>query len=87
MNALEAMRSHLYMDTNRVFSSKQAFPVIVKYLNDHGGRFPDQATMVRVLHWYLSVAIWGRFAGPTETVIPGSASSETETLSSRCCEI
>ena len=66
---LEAMRSHLYMDTNRVFTSKQAFPVIVKYLTDRGGKFPDQTTMVRILHWYLSVAVWGRFAGPTETVI------------------
>ena len=66
---LEAMRSHLYMDTDRVFSSKQALPVIVRYLTDRGGRFPDQATMVRILHWYLSVAVWGRFAGPTETVI------------------
>ena len=66
---LEAMRSHLYMDTDRVFSSKQALPVIVKYLTDRGGRFPDQDTMVRVLHWYLIVAVWGRFAGPTETVI------------------
>ena len=66
---LEAMRSHLYMDTDRVFSSKQALPVIVKYLTDRGGRFPDQGTMVRVLHWYLIVAVWGRFAGPTETVI------------------
>ena len=66
---LEAMRSHLFMDTNRVFPSKQPFPVIVKYLTEHGGKFPDQATMVRILHWYLSVAIWGRFVGPIETVI------------------
>ena len=22
-----------------------------------------------MLHWYLNVAVWGRFAGPTETVI------------------
>ena len=25
--------------------------------------------MARLLHWYISVAIWGRFSGPTETVI------------------
>ena len=66
---LEAMRSHLFMDTNRVFPSKQPFPVIVRYLTEHGGKFPDQETMVRILHWYLSVAIWGRFVGPIETVI------------------
>ena len=66
---LEAMRSHLYMDTDRVFSSKQAFPVMVKYLVKQGGRFPDQSTMAQILHWYFTVAIWGRFSGPTETVI------------------
>lgn len=66
---LEAMRSHLFMDTDRLFNSKQAFPVMVRYLVNCGGRFPDQATMARLLHWYISVAIWGRFSGPTETVI------------------
>ena len=66
---LEAMRSHLHMDIDRVYSSKQAFPVMVKYLVDHGGSFPDLATTARLLHWYVSVAIWGRFSGPTETTI------------------
>ena len=66
---LEAMRSHLYMDIDRVYSSKQAFPVMVKYLVNNGGQFPDQRTMVRVLHWYISAAIWGRFSGPVETTI------------------
>ena len=66
---LEAMRSHLYMDIDRVYNSKQAFPVMVKYLVDNGGRFPNQATMARLLHWYVSVAIWGRFSGPVETTI------------------
>ena len=64
---LEAMRSHLYMDIDRVYNSKQAFPVMVKYLVNNGGRFPDQRTMARILHWYVSSAIWGRFSGPVET--------------------
>ena len=66
---LEAMRSHLCMDIDRVHNSKQAFPVMVKYLVDNGGRFPNQATMARLFHWYISVAIWGRFSGMLETVI------------------
>ena len=66
---LEAMRSHLHMDVDRVYNSKQAFPVMVKYLVDRGGRFPDLATTARLLHWYVSAAIWGRFSGPTETTI------------------
>ncbi len=66
---LEAMRSHLFMDHDRLFNSKQAFSVMVKYLSDCGGSFPDQATMARLFHWYVSVAIWGRFSGQSETVI------------------
>ena len=66
---LEAMRSHLFMDHDRLFNSKQSFPVMVKYLVDCGGRFPNQTAMAQLLHWYVSVAIWGRFSGPTETII------------------
>ena len=66
---LEAMRSHLYMDTDRVYNSKASFPVMVKYLVDNGGRLTDQANLARMLHWYISIAIWGRFSGPVETVI------------------
>ena len=66
---LEAMRTHLYMDTDRVYNSKASFPVMVRYLVDSGGRLPDQATLARLLHWYVSIAIWGRFSGPTETII------------------
>ena len=66
---LEAMRSHLYMDIDRVYNSKASFPVMVKYLVDAGGRLTDQADLARLLHWYVSIAIWGRFSGPVETVI------------------
>ncbi len=66
---IEVMRTHLHMDTDRVYSSKSAFPVMVKYVVDLGGHRPEQATVARLLHWYVSVAIWGRYAGPTETVI------------------
>ena len=66
---LEAMRSYLYLDADRLHKSKQAFPVMVSFLVNSGGKFPDQATMARLLHWYVSVSIWGRFSGPTETTI------------------
>ena len=66
---LEAMRSHLHMDVDRVYNSKAAFPVLVKYMVDNDGRLPDHATTARLLHWYVSVAIWGRFSGPVETTI------------------
>ena len=66
---LEAMRSHLYMDVDRVYNSKAAFPVMVKYVVDNGGRLANQTDLARLLHWYVSIAIWGRFSGPIETVI------------------
>ena len=58
---LEAMRSYLHLDADRLHKSKQAFPVMVSFLVNSGGKFPDQATMARLLHWYVSVSIWGRF--------------------------
>ena len=66
---LEAMRTHLYMDADRVYNSKASFPVMVKYLADNGGRLTDQSALARLMHWYVSIAIWGRFSGPVETVI------------------
>lgn len=66
---LEAMRTHLYMDADRVYNSKASFPVMVKYLMDNGGRLTDQSALARLMHWYVSIAIWGRFSGPVETVI------------------
>ena len=66
---LEAMRTHLYMDADRVYNSKASFPVMVKYLVDNGGRLDDQSGLARLMHWYVSIAIWGRFSGPTETII------------------
>ena len=66
---LEAMRSHLYMDADRVYNSKASFPVMVKYLIDNGGRLASQTDLARLMHWYVSIAIWGRFSGPVETII------------------
>ena len=66
---LEAMRSHLYMDTDRVFNNKQTFPAMVKFLDKLGGRFPDQKIMAQTLHWYINAAIWGRYGGSTASQI------------------
>ena len=66
---LEATRTYLGMDTDKVHNSKQAFPAMVNYLLNNGGDFPDDAAKAQLLHWYISASIWGRFSGPTETVI------------------
>lgn len=75
---LESMRSHLFMDSNRLFAGKHAFSIMVKYLVENGGKFPNQTTMARLLHWYVSVAIWGRFSGPVETTLNQDLSALSE---------
>ena len=42
---------------------------MVKYLAHNGGDFPDDSAEAQLLHWYVSASIWGRFSGPTETII------------------
>lgn len=66
---LEATRTYLGMDTDKVHNSKQAFPAMVKYLVSNGGDFPNDAAKAQLLGWYISASIWGRFSGPTETII------------------
>ena len=67
---LETARTHLGIDDSNIHRSKQAFPVMVKYLVDHcGGDFVDESSKARLLHWYVSASIWGRYSGPTETLI------------------
>lgn len=66
---LAATRTHLGMDTTKVHNSKQAFPAMVKYLAHNSGDFPDDAAKAQLLHWYISASIWGRFSGPTESII------------------
>ena len=66
---LEAARTYLGMDTDKVHNSKQAFPVMVKYLVDNGGDFPNDVAKAKLLHWYVNCSIWGRFSGTTATII------------------
>ena len=66
---LEATQTYLGMDDNKAHKSKQAFPPMVKYLVNNNGDFPDDAAKARLLHWYISASIWGRFSGPVETLI------------------
>ena len=67
---LETTWKYLGMDNSNVHRSKQAFPIMVKYLADKcDGDFPDDQTKAQLLHWYVNASIWGRFSGPTETNI------------------
>ncbi|MER3389263.1 MAG: DUF262 domain-containing protein [Microcella sp.] len=64
---LEAGR--LGLDHGRVLLAPYGFPVLAKYLEDHGGNFPDTATQNKALYWLVQAGIWGRYSGSTESVM------------------
>ena len=67
---LGAVSGRLGLDHDRVLMGRYAIPVISRLLHlTSGGRFLDAAHRDRVLFWYVHSALWGRFAGSTETVL------------------
>jgi hypothetical protein len=68
---LDAAQGRLGLDHDRVLMGRYAIPVISRYLQVHGhkGHFPDSTQRDRALFWYIHAALWGRFAGSTETVL------------------
>jgi Protein of unknown function DUF262 len=66
---LDVVAGHLGLDHNRVLMGRYAFPVICRILHLAGGHFADPAETDRVLYWYIHSALWGRYAGSTETVL------------------
>jgi hypothetical protein len=68
-HALDVVGGRLGLDHNRVLMGRYAFPVICRLLHLADGHFADSAETDRVLYWYIHSALWGRFAGSTETVL------------------
>jgi hypothetical protein len=66
---LDVVAGRLGLDHNRVLMGRYAFPVVSRLLQLAQGRFTDSAETDRVLYWYIHSALWGRFAGSTETVL------------------
>jgi hypothetical protein len=66
---LDTVAGRLGLDHDRVLMGRYAFPVISRLLHLRGGRFADFAESDRVLYWYAHSALWGRFAGSTESVL------------------
>jgi hypothetical protein len=66
---LDVIAGRLGLDHNRVLMGRYAFPVVSRLLHLAGGHFADSAETDRVLYWYIHSALWGRFAGSTETVL------------------
>ena len=66
---LDITAGRLGLDHNRVLMGRYAFPVICRLLHQSGGQFADFTETDRVLYWYIHTALWGRFAGSTESVL------------------
>jgi hypothetical protein len=66
---LDVVAGRLGLDHDRVLMARGAFSVICRLLHEGNGRFADSAEADRVLYWYIHAAIWGRFAGSTETML------------------
>lgn len=66
---LDVIAARLGLDFDRVFPARFAVPVIARYMHHHGGKFPSAAERDRILTWYVHAAMWGRFAGSTESFL------------------
>ncbi|NKY99986.1 GmrSD restriction endonuclease domain-containing protein [Nocardiopsis alborubida] len=66
---LDAVSGRLGLDHDRVLMGRYAAPVVSRLLELNGGRFSDAAHRDKVLYWYVHSALWGRYAGSTETFL------------------
>ena len=66
---LTQISDRLGLDHKRVLFAKYAIPVIVRHLELHEAKFPDQKDWNLLLYWYLRAGMHGRFSGSTETKI------------------
>jgi hypothetical protein len=66
---LDTVAGRLGLDHDRVLMGRYAFPVVSRFLHLNGGKFTDGTQTDRMLYWYVHAALWGRFAGSTETVL------------------
>ena len=65
---LNMIGGRLGLDHDRVLFAKFAIPVMVRYLDRHGGQL-DEKTRDKLLFWYVQSGMWGRYSASTETVI------------------
>lgn len=66
--ALNMIAGRLGLDHDRVFFGRFGVPVMVRYLDQHGGSL-NEKERDKLLFWYAQAGMWGRFSGSTETYI------------------
>lgn len=76
---LETFRTHLFIDKDNLYKNKFGLHVLIKYISDNNGRFPEQSTMFQLLHWYLTSTIWGYFSGTPDTKLASDLNAFAKT--------
>lgn len=66
---LNLIASRLGLDHHDVLEARNAFPVMSRYVAEHGGVITDTREQDKLLFWYVHSMLWGRFSGTTETII------------------
>ena len=65
---LNFIGGRLGLDHDRVFFSRFAVPVMVRYLSKCNGTLSEQERD-KLLFWFVQAGMWGRFSGSTESYI------------------
>jgi hypothetical protein len=66
---LNTLASRLGLDHGTVLPATYPLVPMARYLADRDFAFSDHRERDRLLYWYLHAAMWGRYAGSTETVL------------------
>ncbi|PID49107.1 MAG: hypothetical protein CR991_08455 [Proteobacteria bacterium] len=66
--SLNMIAGRLGLDHDRVLFGRFAIPVMVRYLDQHGGTL-DEIERDKLLFWFAQAGMWGRFSGSTESYI------------------
>lgn len=67
-SCLNMIGGRLGLDHERVLFARFAIPVMVRYLDTHGGKL-DEKTRDKLLFWYVQSGMWGRYSASTESTI------------------
>lgn len=66
---LDLIGARLGLDHQQVLTGHYTFPVLVRYIEEQGGKISDEKTVNALLFWYIHAAIWGRYSSSTESVL------------------
>ncbi len=66
---LNMIAGRLGLDNDAVLGGTACFPLMSRFLIQHGGHIADHKERDKLLFWYVNTFLWGRYAGSTETVL------------------